>query len=1132
MNSFTATGPLVIQRLIANWRLLLVLAFGILVAATLLAVSPVYTRVMNDLGLQSSLGAEIGSASRNGLTLTGLPLGDPANAEKERTVVKILADELGWLTGSEVRYGALPNRDLVRGDLPPNPQVWIRTHGISGLEEHVRLVDGRFAQPTSDPSAIEAVMPIESAGFLKLELGEKVGVTYSYDNCNRPPPTADPAEQAARARFGCQPSVFVQRRAMVTIVGFVQQLDPLEPYWGGASTSFATPIPSSEEPPIVTVILPEQSFFQALPQLLAGMPSEFRFTAFADITRLNSANISRALETLEGLEDKLEKAGAIADLAMARPLARFENRAAFNQVPLLLMLLQVVGIAIYYVFLVSTLVAERRAEEVAMLRSRGATVGQVVALSAAEAACLALAAALAAPFIASGSVSLLGKTSTFESVSGGDFLPFTTVPASFLFALAGAGIACVAVILPAFFAARRGMAVFLHTAARPGKPFIQRYYLDLIVTGAAALALWQLNQRGSVYDPRTVGGWSADPFLLLSPFLLITAVGSLMFRFLPAILRLISRLVTATTGPGITLGLWQLTRSPARYTQLALLVVMAAAVGTFAATYGETTDRSQRERALFSVGTDLRVTGLAELKNVDIDQITSKLEEVEGVEQTATAYRGQLPLGPLPSVGRQVPILAVDPETAPELAWFRDDFADEDLRTLLNRIKGSPAGGQGLVLPGQPQAVSVWVSIDAPRFDTTLWLRTRDAAGVYRLHEFPGTDPASGVTLDFTGYHRLVTTIPRPNDAGIAYPISVIGLIITQGSTSADPISGMYIDDIAVIDAAGQETVVEDFEAAQTRWTAIPTPTRFQDGFQRVGQGAHGGSGAGFFSFRVAIGRPVRGIYVTDPNVPLPAIASKRFLQSTELRVGGQVDLVMGKVILPVTIQGEVDLFSTMGDTKDGFIILNQEHLFFWAEATSEASPRTPNEIWLNLTKDEEGRAQARAALYEKYGVTSGSLVDVEEVLKKIQTDPVVRAGGSGVLLLALIAAFSILGLGFALTLYLGGQARTVEVSVMRAVGLSPRQVFTMISLEYLLVAAVGLVVGTIAGLRISDTMLSFLNVTESGSRVIPPFSLVTRWDTVAIAFAATGLAFLAGVIALAFYFLKMPVSRVLRLTR
>jgi hypothetical protein len=75
-------------------------------------------------------------------------------------------------------------------------------------------------------------------------------------------------------------------------------------------------------------------------------------------------------------------------------------------------------------------------------------------------------------------------------------------------------------------------------------------------------------------------------------------------------------------------------------------------------------------------------------------------------------------------------------------------------------------------------------------------------------------------------------------------------------------------------------------------------------------------------------------------------------------------------------------------------------------------------------------------------------------------------------------------------------------------------------------------VIGTIAGLRISETMLSFLNVTDSGARVVPPFSLATRWDTVAIAFFATALAFVAGVGGLALYFLRLPVSRFLRLTR
>ncbi len=102
----------------------------------------------------------------------------------------------------------------------------------------------------------------------------------------------------------------------------------------------------------------------------------------------------------------------------------------------------------------------------------------------------------------------------------------------------------------------------------------------------------------------------------------------------------------------------------------------------------------------------------------------------------------------------------------------------------------------------------------------------------------------------------------------------------------------------------------------------------------------------------------------------------------------------------------------------------------------------------------------------------------------------------------------------------------------MRAVGLSTRQVFAMISLEYLLVAVIGLVVGTLAGLRISDTMLSFLNVTEDGGRILPPFALSTRWSVVGIAYGATLIAFLAGVGGLALYFLRLPVSRILRLTR
>src|SRR6185436_10961052 len=118
------------------------------------------------------------------------------------------------------------------------------------------------------------------------------------------------------------------------------------------------------------------------------------------------------------------------------------------------------------------------------------------------------------------------------------------------------------------------------------------------------------------------------------------ATGAMMFRFLPLILRIVGRVVATTSGPGMTLGLWQLTRSPARYTQLALLVVMAAAVGTFAATYGETTDRSQEQRALFQSGADVRLTSLGRLNIEPPGSIQGQIAAVPGVEAVATANRG------------------------------------------------------------------------------------------------------------------------------------------------------------------------------------------------------------------------------------------------------------------------------------------------------------------------------------------------------------------------------------------------------------------------------------------------------------------------------------------------------------
>jgi hypothetical protein len=65
-----------------------------------------------------------------------------------------------------------------------------------------------------------------------------------------------------------------------------------------------------------------------------------------------------------------------------------------------------------------------------------------------------------------------------------------------------------------------------------------------------------------------------------------------------------------------------------------------------------------------------------------------------------------------------------------------------------------------------------------------------------------------------------------------------------------------------------------------------------------------------------------------------------------------------------------------------------------------------------------------------------------------------------------------------------------------------------MLAFEYALVVVVGLGVGVYLGLVVGRQMLSFLNVTENGARVVPPFILQTQWNVVGLGVAAVLIIF------------------------
>jgi ABC-type antimicrobial peptide transport system permease subunit len=157
--------------------------------------------------------------------------------------------------------------------------------------------------------------------------------------------------------------------------------------------------------------------------------------------------------------------------------------------------------------------------------------------------------------------------------------------------------------------------------------------------------------------------------------------------------------------------------------------------------------------------------------------------------------------------------------------------------------------------------------------------------------------------------------------------------------------------------------------------------------------------------------------------------------------------------------------------------------------------------------------------------------VDRADVLRSVNANPLIAAGGSGILVAAFVAVFVLVAVALLVTLIASVQRRRTEFAVMRALGVSRGQVFRLLAFEYALVAALGLLAGVYVGLVVGRRMLSFLNVTESGDRVVPPFILQTNWMMVGTAVGAVCLTFLLGMALSAGAIRRQPPGQALRQT-
>jgi hypothetical protein len=401
-------------------------------------------------------------------------------------------------------------------------------------------------------------------------------------------------------------------------------------------------------------------------------------------------------------------------------------------------------------------------------------------------------------------------------------------------------------------------------------------------------------------------------------------------------------------------------------------------------------------------------------------------------------------------------------------------------------------------------------------------MSVRDAAGDYHYLDFGKLPDRDWVSRTY----RVADSYTLSNNT--KYPLTLLAIYVGEPdnsySTSREPI---LLDRIRVSEGGGPETVVESFEGT-LRWTRFSREPNVRDTVSAAtGKGAT--DGAQVLQIVTAIGRSPqkRGVYLPGSTAPVPVLASRSFLASSGVGVGGTIEIVIRGQAVPVTIVDVLEIFPTADPAGRGFIVADIDTLFDWSHRVNE-EPTRANEAWLAP----KGGVSA-SALADRLRLSAGlgHINERDAVVEGNISNPIISAGASGLLGVGFVAALTVLCLAMALSLLLDAERRAVSTSVLRAVGLAPRSIFAALAIEYAVVVVLGTVLGIALGLRVSALMLRFLDVTEDGEKVLPPFALRTDWSALGVAAGVMVLVAAVSVSLAGYYLRRVAVARALRLS-
>jgi hypothetical protein len=959
---------------------------------------------------------------------------------------------------------------FVPGALPATPnsagnQPIAEAAELGGITGQAALVSGRWPGAPASGQPIPAALPATAAALLHVTVGD---VLRMQDRISR-----------GYVRF--------------VITGLYRPKQVTSEYWELDDVALAGQSTASQFTTYGPLTVQAAAFGGAL-TVYSGS-----WLAQPQMASIPASDLTSVAANTEGLQQALQNAQSLPTLTLSTSLPSVLDGTASNldvARSLLAICAVLLGLLAAAALLAAArLLADQREGESAMLTARGATRGQLVRLTAAEALPLAVLASAAGAVIG---VPLAGLLTQTGSVPAGDVWPAAaTVAAGALLIML---VPALTTLTPGTARARRGRQAMASGVTRAG--------VDVALVVLAVIAGWQLRHYSAV-SAGASGNYGVDPVIVIAPALALAGGTVLALRLLPAGGKAGDRLAARGRRLTAALASWQISRQPIRQGGAALLIVLAVATGTLALAQRQSWTRSDHDQAAFGSGADVRVETSQPLSAAQV----ATLVGLPGV-------RHAMPVAVFPqTTGGET--LAVGAAQAANVALLRPDQTPLPEAELFRKILASPQA-PGVALPGRPDEVRLTARLGPASLGLApaiVSVSVEDAAGdVYQLDA--GTLPADGRV------HTLTVTLANAaagsgGPGGALYPLrlTAISLTYTMPAVRARGPATFTLDSVS----GGPGTAQVAGSALRSWMTGASSPelAGVRETFGTSGAaGAPGvsSSAASGAALAVAFG-PGYGLAASGfPGVPpstvqaqlvlagtpsvtaLPGLATQRFLAASSAHVGSVVQTDINGAIFSVKIVAAVASFPTVS-AGSGALILDlggvQDAL-----ASNALQAAQVTQWWLATSRMPPGLS---ASLPPGSAVTS-----TQGVAAGLLSDPLSTVPQQGLLAVAVAAAVLAIT-GFCVSIAAGVRQRRAENALLAALGVPPRVAAGQLCLEKLMLSLPSAVAGLVLGVVLAELLVPAITLSPSATEPVPPVLIQFGWfQTLPLALAVAVLPVLA----------------------